>query len=30
MPFASFAAMNETDLRALFAYLQSMRANPGS
>lgn len=30
MPFPSFAAMNETDLRALFAYLQSMRANPGS
>jgi cytochrome c553 len=30
MPFPSLAAMHETDLRALFAFLQSLRTKPGS
>jgi mono/diheme cytochrome c family protein len=30
MPFPSFAAMNETDLRALFAYLRSIGAKTGT
>jgi mono/diheme cytochrome c family protein len=30
MPFSSFAAMNDTDLRALFVYLRSISAKSGS